>query len=44
MSGENGVTRSNIDEVRSSDIQADQREGESGATRTIIDEFRSWDI
>ena len=32
MSGESGVTRSNIDEVHSSGIQADQREGESGLT------------
>ena len=29
MLGENGVTRSVIDELRSSDIQGDQMEGES---------------
>ena len=32
MEGESGVTRSVIDELHSSDIQADQMEGESGVT------------
>ena len=32
MKGENGVTRSIIDEYNSSDIQGDQTEGESGVT------------
>ena len=44
MEGESGVTRSIIDEIRSSDIQGDQMEGESGVTRSIIDELHSWDI
>ena len=39
MEGENGVTRSLIDEVHSWDIQGDQMEGESSATRSIIDEL-----
>ena len=37
MEDENGVTRSIIDELHSSDIQGDQVEGESSATRSIID-------
>ena len=36
MEGENGVTRSTIDDLHSSDIQGDQMEGESGITRTIL--------
>ena len=44
MEGENGVTRSIIDELDSSDIQGDQMEGESGVTRSIIDEHHSWNI
>ena len=32
MEDESGVTRSIIDELRSSDIQGDQLEGESGVT------------
>ena len=32
MESESGVTRSIIDELRSSDIQGDQLEGESGVT------------
>ena len=44
MKGESGVSRSIIDELRSSNIQQDQGEGESGATRSIIDELRSSDI
>ena len=41
MEGENGVTRSIIDEIHSSDIHGDQMEGESGFTRSIIDELHS---
>ena len=44
MEGENGVTRSIIDEIHSSDIQVDHMEGESGVTRSIIDELYSSDI
>ena len=44
MEGEGGVTRSNIDELHSSDIQGDQTEGEIGITRSIIDYLHSWDI
>ena len=44
MEGENGVTRSMIGELRSSDIQGDQKEGESGVTRSIIDELHSSDL
>ena len=36
MESESGVTRSIIDELRSSDIQRDQMEGKSGVTRSII--------
>ena len=32
MEDESGVTRSNIDELHSSNIQGDQMEGESGVT------------
>ena len=32
MEGENGVTRSIIDELHSSDIQRDEMEGESGVS------------
>ena len=39
MEGENGVARSIIDELYSSDIQRDQMDGESGVTQSIIDEF-----
>ena len=41
MEGENGVTRSIIDEIHSSDIHGDQMEGESGFNRSIIDELHS---
>ena len=41
MVSESGVTRSIIEELHSSDIQADQMEGESGVTRSIIDELDS---
>ena len=44
MVGERGVTRNIIDELDSSDIQADQMEGERCVTRSIIDELHSWDI
>ena len=44
MEGENGVTRSIIDELHSSDKQRDKMEGESGVTRSIIDEDHSSDI
>ena len=44
MEGESGITRSIIDEIRSSHIQRDQVEGESCVTRSIIDELHSWDI
>ena len=37
MEGENGVTRSFIDELDSSDIQGAQMEGESSVTQSIID-------
>ena len=37
MEGESGVTRTIIDELRSSDIQRDQVEGEGGVTRSIFD-------
>ena len=44
MEGLSGVTRSNIDELSSSDIQVDKIEGESGVTRSIIYELRRSDI
>ena len=44
MAGENGVTRSIIDELHSSDIERDQMEGDSGVTRSMIDELYSWDV
>ena len=44
MEGENGVTRSIIDELHSSDVQGDQVEGECGVTRSIIHELHSSDI
>ena len=37
MEGESGVTRTIIDELRSSDIQRDQVEGEGGVPRSIFD-------
>ena len=43
MEGASGVTRSIIDELRSSD-KADQMEGESSVTRGIIDELLFSDI
>ena len=44
MEGESGVTRSIIDAVRCSVIQADQLKGESDVTRSIVDELHSLDI
>ena len=44
MEGESGNTPSIIDQLDSSDIQADQIEGEIGVTRSIIDEIHFWDI
>ena len=44
MEGESGVTRSIIDKLHPSDIQAEQSEGVSGVTRNIIDELHSCDI
>ena len=43
MEDENGVTRSIIDEIHSSDMQRDEMEGESGVTRSFIDDLHSWD-
>ena len=44
MEGEGGATRSNLDELHSSDIQGDQMESESGVARCIIDELDSSDV
>ena len=44
MEGENGVTRSIIDDIHSSDVQGDKIEGESGVTGSLIDELDSWYI
>ena len=44
MESESGVTRSNIDELHSLDIQGGQMEGKSGVTRSIIDELHYSDI
>ena len=44
MVGGGGVTRSIINQLRSSDIQLDQMEGESGVSRSVIDELHSLDI
>ena len=43
MEGESVITRTNINELPSWDIQGDQRAGESGVTRGIIDELHSSD-
>ena len=37
MEGESGVTRYNIHDLDSWDVQRDQMEAESGVNRTIID-------
>ena len=44
MHGENGVTRSIIDEFHYWDIQGDQMEDKNGVTRNFIDELYSSDI
>ena len=44
MEAESGVTRSIINELRSSDIQLDKMEGENGVTRSMIDALHSCDI
>ena len=44
MEGENGLTRSIIDELHSWDIRGDQMEDESGVTQSIIDVVHSSDI
>ena len=44
MEGEIGVPRIIIDQLHSSDLQADQMECESGVTGSSIDELHSWDI
>ena len=44
MEGESGFTRSIINELHSSDIQAGQMEGESGAIRIFMDELLSSDV
>ena len=44
MEGESGVTRSFIDEYRSSDIPGNQKESKSGGTRNIIEKLRNSDI
>ena len=41
MENVNGVTRSIIGEIHSSDIERHQMEGESGVTRSIINELHS---
>ena len=41
MEGENGATRSIIDELNSSDIQRGQMAGESGVPGSIINEHHS---
>ena len=40
MEGESSITRSIIDELHSSDLQADQMVGECIVNRSIIDELR----
>ena len=44
MEAESGVTRSLINELRSSDSQLDKMEGENGVTRSISDELHSCDM
>ena len=41
MEDESGVTPSIVDELSSSDVQADQMAGERGFIRSIIDELFS---
>ena len=44
MEGQNGVARSNTDELDSSDIQRYQMEGGNGVAGSIIDELHSSDM
>ena len=44
MDGKSGVTRIIIDELHSSDIQADKMECVKGVTRRIFDELHSSEI
>ena len=44
MEGDSGVTKRNIEEPHSWDIQRDHMEDESGLTRSIIDELHSSDL
>ena len=44
MDGKKGITQIIIDEVHSSDIQADKMEGVKGVTRRIIDELHFSEI
>ena len=44
MEGENGATRSVIDELHSSDIQGDQMKGERYVSGNMIDELHSSNI
>ena len=44
MEGQNGVSRSIIDELHSTDIERDKMEGEGGVTGSIIDELLSSDM
>ena len=44
MEDENGVIRSIIDELHSSDIPGEEMEGESGVTQSIIAELHCSDI
>ena len=44
MEGQNGVARSNTDELHSSDIQRYQMEGRNGVAGSIIDELHSSDM
>ena len=44
MEGGSGVTRSNIDEIHSWDIQGDKMEGKIGVTRNIIEDLHFLDI
>ena len=44
MEGENGITRSIIDELHSWDMHGDQKEGGRAVTRSIIDDLHTSDI
>ena len=41
MEGESSVTRSIIEDIRSSNMKGDQMEGKSSVTGSIIDELHS---